>query len=353
MMISDDSNLNVLFCLPRVELTSRRVLIAHLRAYSFYHDGDTTHTLIYRILIMFRPGKRRRQEVHCGGCSCGDTECVSCWPGVPQLAEPFRQPFVPDNRPHTIPPFGRPQPPPPPAANPGPAYDYMLSQLDNTTVRLILTSLATVSPSTQAAITSAYEQQMRMIQARVINFDHYSKDAWHVLNTSEYCDLRGSKQFEAAYEAFTEVESCINAIGEETHPESPYGTKLSALETLRKIAKTVILADDTLGHEVRNEFQHNDCLAVAMLRIVRSMTVEEQRRAGATADEKGSLAAKVRWVCDQAKSYCLEGLDGLDDVLALLIGEPVGSEEESYEDEVDHEAEARRHGQDRGISRLV
>lgn len=196
----------------------------------------------------------------------------------------------------------------------------MISQLDENTVRLILTGLASVSPAAQATIISSFQQQMRMIQERVINFDQYSRDAWHILNTSEYTEGRGSEQFEASFDAYSDVVACIEAIGKETHVQGSYGTKLSALETLRKIAKTILLAGDTLGSEVRRQFQHESCLADTMMRIARSMTAEEQRRAGANTDEKGSLAAKLRWVCDEANGYCIEGLSSLRDVLVLIGG---------------------------------
>ncbi|KAJ8119647.1 hypothetical protein O1611_g10562 [Lasiodiplodia mahajangana] len=159
---------------------------------------------------------------------------------------------------------------------------------------------------------------MQIVQARVINFDSYSKEAWHILNTSSYTEGSGSKQFEASFDARSDVVACINSIGDETHPQSSYGTKLSAIETLRKIAKTILLAEDTLGSEVRKEFQHETCLSDIMLRVAESMSPEEQRCAGANTDAKGSLATKLRWVCDEAKSYCLEGFDGLRDVLALI-----------------------------------
>lgn len=193
----------------------------------------------------------------------------------------------------------------------------MISQLDEDEVRLILTSLASVSAPAQAAVTSYYQQQVQALRTRVIDFDQYSKDAWNILNTSEYTEGRGSEQYEAAFDACADLVACIESIEEETSAESSYGTKLGALETLCKIAKMVLLAGDTLGREVRMGFQHETCLADTMVRIVESMTPEEQRRAGANSDAKGSLRKKLRWVCDEADAYCLGGFD-LRHVLALI-----------------------------------
>ncbi|KAJ2971801.1 hypothetical protein NUW58_g4348 [Xylaria curta] len=59
-----------------------------------------------------------------------------------------------------------------------------------------------------------------------------------------------------------------------------------------------------------------------MVGIVRSMTPEEQRWAGASTDEDGSLVNKLAWVCDKADAHVLEGLSGLREALDLLTGTP-------------------------------
>ena len=70
--------------------------------------------------------------------------------------------------------------------------------------------------------------------------------------------------------------SCIETIGKECLPEASFGAKENALETLRKIGKTVCLSGDTIGHEVRKQFQGDTCLVDKMLDIAESMTQEER-----------------------------------------------------------------------------
>ncbi|KAI1424436.1 hypothetical protein F5Y12DRAFT_715383 [Xylaria sp. FL1777] len=286
---------------------------------------------------MSRPGKRRRGEVDCGGFGCEYSECVSC-SDVPEVAATasFGQPqhvrLTHGPPEYLASQYGRPPPPathepPPNAGHPVPSYEYMMSQLDDNTVRLILSRLAVTSPPAQSAITFSYQQQMRMMRERVIDFSDYSAQAWHLLNTSEYTRGSGSRQFEASFAARSDLIECIMAIGMGTSPECPYETKLSALETLREIAETVLLAGDTLGSEVRKEFQHETCLAHIMVALVITMTPEEQRRAGAHSDAKGTLATKIRWVCDQAQAHCLEGFSRLRDVLPLFAGAPDNANE--------------------------
>ncbi|KAI0468900.1 hypothetical protein F4859DRAFT_489373 [Xylaria cf. heliscus] len=225
---------------------------------------------------------------------------------------------------------------------PQPNYNYMIAQLDDGAVRHMLSSLATTSPSAQNIITYYYEQLMHARRYSVLNFDGYSKEAWHVLNTSSYTHGSGSKQYDCAWDAMSEVQGCITAIGEQTHAESSYGTKLNALETLRKIAKTVLLADDTLGYEVRKRFQETSCIADEMLRIVQLMSPEEQLRAGDTSDTKGSLAEKVRWVCDEADAHCILGSEDLYAVLDLLLGKSREGNGEANDEEDNEGYEGKR-----------
>ncbi|KAI0204098.1 hypothetical protein F4808DRAFT_368797 [Astrocystis sublimbata] len=210
-------------------------------------------------------------------------------------------------------------------------YGQLISQLGDKTLRDIITSLAASSPLVQDAIKSRHDQLVQARRTRVLNFDCYSKSAWHTLNTSSYTKLSGTQQWDASFEATSELEECVRAIGEMTFDESSYGTKLSALETLRKIAKTVLLADDTLGHEVRN--QMDSTIADEMLRIVESMSREEQLRAGANADSKGSLAEKMQWVYDAAKANCVLEPEILYEVLELLYEESEGEDDDDDEND--------------------
>lgn len=113
----------------------------------------------HRIAIMSRPNKRPRTTVNCRGCGCGHPECESCGPEPEEYPDLGRPQF------HQPPPYQRsaqqqsPDRPLLPRANLGPDYPGMLSQLDDRSVRQILTGLAITSPSASDAIASAYFQQ--------------------------------------------------------------------------------------------------------------------------------------------------------------------------------------------------
>jgi hypothetical protein len=173
-------------------------------------------------------------------------------------------------------------------------------------------------PAGAAATTTTPLSQTRP----VTNFDHYSKSAWHALNDRDLLSLSGSLQHKRAMDVYSDICDCVNAIADivsKDLPAAPLGTKQNALETLRRIAKTVILGEDTLGHEVRKHFQNDSTISNLMIRIAESMSPEERLRTGKRADAKGgTLVSKLEWVRDQAEGYCLKDCPGFSRVLDLL-----------------------------------
>ena len=85
--------------------------------------------------------------------------------------------------------------------------------------------------------------------------------------------------------------ACVERIARECAREASLGTKISALETLRKIAKSVCLAGDTLGCEVRKRCRCEACLEEGMLGVVKTVGGEERerylRRGGGGGEELG------------------------------------------------------------------
>jgi hypothetical protein len=132
----------------------------------------------------------------------------------------------------------------------------------------LLLKFADENPVIADAIRRTYHNKAHAEQTKVISFDSYSSRVWHYTNT-DYRSLRASAQSKMAGDVYLEVQSDIAEIGEQAG-QSPasFGTKKSALETLRKIGKTVILSGDTIGHRVRKRFQADGTFGNAMLQIV-------------------------------------------------------------------------------------
>lgn len=219
----------------------------------------------------------------------------------------------------------------------------MIAALEEKALRDLLLQSAASSQEIQRSIKDAYQRQVARPQPPpllpqpliissqttrpavplshmrpVTNFDHYSKSAWHALNDRELLGLSGSRQYTMAGDVYGDICDCVNAIDEMTKDDAPLGTKQNAIETLRKIAKTIILGEDTVGYEVRKELQNDSHISDIMIRITESMTPEERLRTGRKADAKGTLISKLEWVRDEAEGHCLKDFEGFARVLELM-----------------------------------
>ena len=172
----------------------------------------------------------------------------------------------------------------------------------------------------------------------MIDFDYLSKDAWKTLNVT-YRKLSGSNQYDASFDAAASVVDCIKKIKKECPKEASLGTKKSALETLRKIGKSVCLGGDTLGREVRKSFQYESCLEDAMFEILKTLRGEERVEYLMRAVEgEKSWEEKVCELQGLGRGFCI--FDGLDKVVALLeegVGRGSGEGDDGDEDDGDGE----------------
>ena len=149
--------------------------------------------------------------------------------------------------------------------------------------------------------------------AKVIDFDHYSKTAWRAINT-QYKSMKGSYQYNASFGVQNDLVGCIKDIGRKCPAAASYGTKKSALETLRKIGKTVCMSGgDVIGSEVQKGFHMDTCLEDTMYRIVQKMTQRERDMV-----MKGDFGVKMEELVELSKDYYV--FDRLDKVIALLEG---------------------------------
>jgi len=78
----------------------------------------------------------KRARIDCDGDACGQPECGSCWITAPAVANPL----------HPV------------------DYVAMVSQLNETTVRALLSSLANTSYEAQLSIVAAYNSLQSMLQ---------------------------------------------------------------------------------------------------------------------------------------------------------------------------------------------
>lgn len=198
--------------------------------------------------------------------------------------------------------------------------DKAIKSLSEDTVRRILFAAAHAHLPVQNMVDAEYKAFVAREQATVINFDHYSKSVWKELNVN-HGGQSGSRQYDSAYDAFTYVTNVIETISKRATPDSSLGTKISALETLRKIGKSIALSGgDTLGHEVIKCFQTTDVLEEAMSEILESMA-----EAGCVSGMSDEFIDKLEELIKLGEGRCI--FAGLSGTLAFFEKEDENPDE--------------------------
>lgn len=178
--------------------------------------------------------------------------------------------------PHAIPTTPKHNPQPAMAARSSvPAHDLQtaVNALDDKSVRSLLLGAAQANPSLALLIHEQYEAIIQKERSRIIDFDHYSKSLWYELN-KKYSSLSGSKQYDQAFNVVASINGVLKSITNQCSENTNIATLKSAILTIRKIGKSICLAGDTLGHEVRN---HTDSTFVDTMMHVAECFPEETR----------------------------------------------------------------------------
>ncbi|KAI9717134.1 MAG: hypothetical protein M1812_004882 [Candelaria pacifica] len=164
------------------------------------------------------------------------------------------------------------------ASNPPPTISLnTITSLPKPMIADLLLTAANTHADIATLINNAHTAMRSARCKQKINFDHYSKSAWHSLNIS-YKGLSGSKEYNMAGKVQNEVSSIITHILKKIHSDSSFETKESASSTLRKIGKSVELCDlPVIRKEVRNGGLLGE-LGDGMAKVVKCMTIEERQR---------------------------------------------------------------------------
>lgn len=211
---------------------------------------------------------------------------------------------------------------------------HVLTLINYLPSQIVYNALKTTAAAHKDVVELVSSEHARIVaaeRAKVIDFDHYSKSAWKVTNVT-YSRLSGSKQYDASFDAASSVQDDIKAIGKAATPHASYGPKKSALETLRKIGKTIALSTGTIGHEVQKQFQWDHYLERTMLQIAKSMTDEEQAKM--LTDE---FAEKLVELEGLAEDHCI--FEKLKDVRLVLSGEQASSDGKTEDEDEDEDKE--------------
>lgn len=205
-------------------------------------------------------------------------------------------------------------------------YKQIINTFDGKTLRELLLSAAATSEQVAKQIIRRRDALLKAESVKVVDFDHYSKSVWHEL--AEGNGLRGAKAYDMGLTVGWSVDGTIKQICKDAPAHSSFGTKKSALVTLRKIGKSVALSGgDTMGSEVRQTLEQDKSMEKAMLKIVDGMTESE----------KETMSRDSEWILKMKELKKL-GSDqdlftGLDRVLRKLGAISSGEVDESEGDD--------------------
>lgn len=147
--------------------------------------------------------------------------------------------------------------------------DSVIDNLSTTELRRLLRLAVDKYPSLATDIIHA--QKPPSEHNKPLNFVHYSNSVWHTLNAKPTSSTNPSK---TANLAIKTIATSITSIPTHLSTSSCLATKKNALETLRKIGRSVCHASGPVGQAVKEGV--DACFVAACLEVVACFTREER-----------------------------------------------------------------------------
>ncbi|KAG9582709.1 hypothetical protein KCU77_g11182, partial [Aureobasidium melanogenum] len=193
------------------------------------------------------------------------------------------------------------------------SLDTALDSFSAAELRQLLRLAVQKHPSLASDITSEHAQKASFGASKTVNFVHYSNDVWHTLNSKQHLDPAKGRQY--ADKAVQRIANDISSVATQVRRESSIVTKKNALETLRKIGRSVCLATDVVGERVKDVLGSDKMFVDAMIKVADSFTEDDRRTLWAGGS--GTEIVKRLEQLDELRK-CYRVFDGLDVVLRLL-----------------------------------
>lgn len=161
----------------------------------------------------------------------------------------------------------------------------LVDSIDPKAIAKLLITAAKSHPEIASLVQLEVDRTAAAERATVMDFDYLSKSAWKTLNVT-YDRLSGSQAFEFSGEAAQKIEECFETIRIRCPKTANFRTKKSALETLRKIGKSICLSIGVVGREIRKDYEHGGELIPVMLDIAQNLTDQEREELEPWCNEK-------------------------------------------------------------------
>lgn len=203
--------------------------------------------------------------------------------------------------------------PSPSAIHSDASLDTALDSFSAAELRQLLRLAVQKYPSLTSDITSEYTQKASVGASKTVNFVHYSNSVWHTLNSRPHLDLIKGRPY--ADKAVQRIANDMSSVATQVRKESSLITKKNALETLRKIGRSVCLATGVVGERVKDVLGSDKMFVDAMVKVADSFTEDDRRTLWAGGS--GTEIVKRLEQLDELRR-CYRVFDGLDIVLRLL-----------------------------------
>ncbi len=220
----------------------------------------------------------------------------------------------------------------------------LIDSIDSRTIANLLITAAKAYPDIASLVQREVDRIAAAERVKVLDFDYLSKSAWKTLNVT-YDRMKDSHAFDMSGEAADSIEGCFETIRTRCSKTSSFKTKESALETLRKIGKSICLSNGVIGHEVRKYYQSGGELVPVMFDIAESLEDEEFERLRPWCDDK---LVELQGIAD---GYCI--FEDLHQVIELWNGDEEGEDEDEGSNDGNEEDEESGNGEEPEDERSV
>lgn len=151
----------------------------------------------------------------------------------------------------------------------------MIAAIDAPTIEELLLNAAMTHRDVLGRLKAEFEAKQREEAQRVIDFDHLSKIAWRELHV-RHVKKNPATQRETALDVARHMQHIFQDMADEAPARASYGTKRNAIETMRKICKSILLMPHcTLQRHVGRNIGQLDGL---MLQVLKGFTDVELAR---------------------------------------------------------------------------
>lgn len=176
---------------------------------------------------------------------------------------------------------------------------------------MLLHAAAMTHSDVFAQITARIEAKRRAEAECVISFDQLSKTIWRELYVA-HAKKKSSTQFDVGFDVAFQIQSTFEDIANRAPRHASYGTKRNAIETMRKICKSILLMD---GSELQKiVWQNIDELDGLMMRVLEGFEQEELARL-VNEEFEGQWLDKLQELIKLSEGSCI--LEGLPAILAV------------------------------------